>query len=63
VPWPIVVIHHCEVLDDFGCFGVVEAPHHTIFAGFNISCADLYDELMRYSVVLQPRRPSLPGVS
>jgi hypothetical protein len=63
VAWAIVVTHHCQVLDDFSCLGVVEAPHHTIFAQFNISCADLYDELMRYSVVLQLRRPSLLGVS
>src|SRR3954470_22708167 len=58
----MVATHHCEVLDNLSCLGMVEAPHHTIFAQFNVGCADLYDELMRYFVVLQLRRPSLLGV-
>jgi hypothetical protein len=53
VAWAIVVTHHCQVLDDFSCLGLVEAPHHTIFAQLNISCIGLDHELMSYSVVLE----------
>jgi hypothetical protein len=42
--WSIVATHRRQVRDGFNRLGVVQPPHHAMFAELDIGCTRLYDE-------------------
>jgi len=56
--WAVTVSYCRQVVHDFNRFGAVQPNTRHDFCSINVSCADLHDELMHHSAVLQPRDPA-----